>query len=250
MADWYESSFGERYVELYAHRDEREASQALRTVLSDQERRTARILDLGTGTGRHLRQLTDEGAEVIGLDLSSVLLGYARRAKADSWLVRADMRYLPLRAKSVDVTVSMFTSYGYFETDAQHRALAAEMARVTRHAIVVDVPNRHRLTQTLVPESRRELADGWATEQRWLETAPPRVCKRITVFDRASGQSIEEYEERVMLFEPDELEDHFRAAGFSREWWRGDYAGSQFSPRESPRMIGRFVRAVGIGAGE
>ncbi len=47
-------------------------------------------------------------------------------------LVRADMRRLPIRARSVDACLSLFTSFGYFESDAEHAETLAGMASTLR----------------------------------------------------------------------------------------------------------------------
>jgi ubiquinone/menaquinone biosynthesis C-methylase UbiE len=79
------------------------------------------VLDVGCGAGRHARAFRAAGARCVGLDLSRTLLRIARGV-TDAPLVRADMRELPIRPGSMDLTVSLFTSFGYFERDEEHAA--------------------------------------------------------------------------------------------------------------------------------
>ena len=75
MTEWFEDWFGEEYLQLYAHRDEREAEAVVELI-----RRVAPwqsggwVLDLACGAGRHAKYLVRGGARVIGYDLSRVLL--------------------------------------------------------------------------------------------------------------------------------------------------------------------------------
>src|SRR5512146_489586 len=101
MPEWYEEWFGEEYLALYPHRDEEDAEH----LVSLLHERIGwgpgwRVLDVCCGPGRHARALDAAGLRVIGRDLSAALLRRARQA-TDAPLVRADMRDLPIRARSV-----------------------------------------------------------------------------------------------------------------------------------------------------
>ena len=156
-------------------------------------------------------------------------------------LVRADMRALPFAAGAFDLTLSMFTSFGYFETMEEHARLAREIARVTGTLIVIDVPNPAVLALSLQPGSQRMLDGVQVRERRWIETEeghphPRRVVKSIEI-----GED-ERYEERVMLFTPDELGSLFAPSGFALERVAGDYQGTDFDPDHSPRIVARLRR--------
>jgi SAM-dependent methyltransferase len=240
---WFETAFGSRYLELYAHRDAQEAARALTSLFGPGDLDGLRVLDLACGAGRYVRELRRRGASAVGLDLSSALLAEARRVGTGEGLLRADMRRIPLRDGTVDVTLSMFTSFGYFDTLEEHARLAREMARVTRSDIVVDVPNPPVLRRSLVEESERSVGERRVFERRWIESDPLRVCKRIEIEappDQKTGR--ETYEERVLLFSRSELEGLFRDAGFVAVTVLGDYDGRVFDASDSSRVIARFTR--------
>ena len=90
-----------------------------------------RVLDVACGAGRHARAFEAAGARCVGLDLSMALLRVARGVTGAP-LVRADMRALPIRPGSMDLTVNLFTSFGYFERDAEHTAALHEMVATLR----------------------------------------------------------------------------------------------------------------------
>ena len=132
MAEWFQEWFNEDYLALYAHRDDGDAERLVallrRSVPWD---RAWRVLDVACGPGRHARALEAAGARCFGLDLSMPLLRRARQVTGIP-LIRADMRRIPVRPRSMDLTVNLFTSFGYFEDDAEHRAALETMVGTVR----------------------------------------------------------------------------------------------------------------------
>lgn len=230
MAEWFEEWFGEEYLQLYPHRDDADAEQVVALI-----RRTVpwrpgcRALDVGCGAGRHARALELEGGRPVGLDLSASLL---RRARCVSRapLVRADMRALPVRPRSMDLTVNLFTSFGYFDRDEEHAAVLREMAATVRPGgwFVLDFLHAATVREGLAPDER-PFSEG-ATATRRLSPDGRFVCKTIRLRD---GR---QFEERVRLFEPEQLEAMLCAAGVEVEHRFGDYAGGPLGAG-SPRTV-------------
>ncbi len=243
---WFEKAFGRRYLELYRHRDATEADRALRSLFPDHALAGRSVLDVGCGPGRYLRVLYERGADAVGVDLSSDLLTRAREVlsplQRSPRLVRGDMRALPFGSRRFDLTLCMFTTFGYFETRSAHAALARELARVTGAVLILDLPNPTVVERDLVAESRREISGVRAEERRWIESDPHRVCKTVRIYDLATDRLLEELEERVHLFEVDEIESYFGDVGFRVETLLGDYDGEAFDPHQSPRCLFRLRR--------
>ena len=236
---WYVDGFGEHYLELYAHRNEREAELAL--ALLERSGRLAasqRLLDLACGGGRHLAGLGRRGQRAVGLDLSPVLLAAARgRLRPGLALVRGDMRQLPFQADCFDGALSMFTSFGYFREDAENWQVLAELARVLRPGgwLFFDFLNRRHLEQRLVPHGRRQ-SEAWvAEEERAIEGE--RIVKRVTLRPRQGEGEPRHYEESVRLFSPAELAVGLAGLGFGERLRWGDYRGQPFAAETSPRLI-------------
>jgi len=235
---WYVDGFGEHYLELYAHRNEREAELALALLeRSGRLRPGERLLDLACGAGRHLAGLGRRQLRAVGLDLSEPLLKAARgRLRPGLALVRGDMRRLPFAAASFDGALSMFTSFGYFREDAENWQVFAELARVLRPGgwLFFDFLNRSALPGQMAERGERRGEHWIAEEERRIEGE--RIVKRVTVRPRTGEGEALRYEESVRLFAPAELSAALAGRGFrERERW-GDYHGGPYAP-QSARFI-------------
>jgi SAM-dependent methyltransferase len=232
MTEWFEEWFGETYLALYPHRDDAEAARAVALITRTLPwQRGWRALDVACGAGRHARALQDAGARCTGLDLSAALLRRAR-TRASVPLIRADMRALPVRPASMDLTVNLFTSFGYFATDAEHAGALAEMAGTVRRGgwLVLDFLNANAVKAGLVPEEESHLAGQPVRIRRELADGGRVVEKRITTAD---GRV---FTERVRLFSEEELTGMLEAASLSIRHRFGDYDGGNITP-SSPRIV-------------
>ena len=75
------------------------------------------ILDLACGTGRHLIPLSQQGFNMVGLDISAKLLKIAKQRWREVQLVRGDMRFLPFKPQAFAAAISMDTSFGYLPSE-------------------------------------------------------------------------------------------------------------------------------------
>ncbi|HET7584618.1 MAG TPA: class I SAM-dependent methyltransferase [Gemmatimonadaceae bacterium] len=233
MSDWFEEWFGEEYLELYPHRDEREARRAAASIARVAPvPPDARVLDLACGAGRHMGALAEHWWTV-GLDLSPALLRVARSRHIASPLVRADMRALPFRTASFGLVVNLFTSFGYFRDDAQHQRVLDEVGRVTRPGgwFVLDYLNDAYVRATLVPRDERCVGSRSVEQERDITPDRRYVCKTIRLVDEARS-----FTERVRLFTPDELRAMLTRARFTVAHLFGDYGGESHDAA-APRTI-------------
>jgi len=230
--EWFEEWFGEDYLRLYPHRDDADAERAvslIRRTLSFQPGWL--VLDVACGAGRHAGAFRSAGARYFGLDLSATLLRLARQV-TDASLVRADMRQLPIRPASMDLTVNLFTSFGYFDRDSEHTAALTEMISTVRSGgwFVIDFLNPASVRRALVPEEVVEVGDSRIQVSRSVSPDGRYVCKSIR---SPKGRH---YQERVRLFEPDQMAAMLAAAGVEVRFRFGDYDGGGLAP-DSARTI-------------
>lgn len=238
MTEWFADAFGEEYLQLYPHRDDEDARQAVNLVATVSPPAGRRILDLACGPGRHSAQLIERGASVTGLDLSAPLLARAReRLGPAARLVRGDMRYLPFRDRAFDAVVNLFTSFGYFEDDLEHQAVLAEAARtlVPGGVLVLDYLNADVVRAGLVPR-----------EETIMGTTPVEITRAISddgkfVIKQMTPQGGRRRMERVRLLSPADLERLLLTAGFRIRNRFGGYDARPLKPN-TPRAVFVAVR--------
>jgi ubiquinone/menaquinone biosynthesis C-methylase UbiE len=232
MTEWFEEWFGDEYLQLYPHRDQAEAERAVALILGTVGYRPGwRVLDVACGAGRHARALQIAGLRCIGVDLSAALLRVAQTV-TDAPLVQADMRHLPIRPASMDLTVNLFTSFGYFEHDEEHAAALREMVSTLRPGgwFAIDFLNPSAVRSRLVPREVIPVVQGEVEVGREVSPDGRYVCKTIRT------PSKRRYVERVRLFEPHEMSRMLAAAGIDVRARYGDYDGAPLESG-SPRTI-------------
>jgi SAM-dependent methyltransferase len=242
MSEWFETWFGEEYLALYPHRDEREAAAAVGLVESNLGGiEVKRALDLACGAGRHSRLLSERWWTA-GFDLSAALLARAKAADPAGVYVRGDMRALPFVDHGFDLVVNLFTSFGYFDNDAQHLRVLAEVARVTRRGgkFVLDFLNSDQVRGTLVPRESSNIG-GRSVEVRREISADDRFVVKTIASGGEGAAADQTFVERVRLFDRMDLETMLEESGFGVEQVLGDYAGGAHS-ESSPRTIMFAIR--------
>ncbi len=234
--EWFRDWFGEEYLALYPHRDEAEAAQAVRLFLETVPPGDAVVLDLACGAGRHVREFAEAGVQAIGLDLSAVLLREARKTDSRLRIVRGDMRELPFGDSSFGGLTSFFTSFGYFETTEEDQAVIGQIRRTlsTGGTFMLDFFNALKVRAQLVAHDVRWFGNRQVTQTRTIEG--DMVIKRIAIEPADSSEPARTFEERVRLYEPQQLESMLREQGLPSQYRFGDYDGSPFT-EGSERLI-------------
>jgi SAM-dependent methyltransferase len=236
--EWFEEWFGEEYLRLYPHRDDRDAERAVSLILRTLPFQPGWcVLDVACGAGRHARAFELAGGRCIGLDLSLTLLRLARQV-SKAPLVRADMRQLPIRLASMDLTVNLFTSFGYFDRDSEHTAALNEMISTVRPGgwFVIDFLNPAAVRRQLVPEETLEVSGSTVRVSRSVSPDGRYVCKSIH-----AGQG-RNFRERVRLFEPEQMVHMLEAAGVSVQFRFGDYDATPLGPDSSRTILAGSVQ--------
>lgn len=238
MTEWFEIAFAELYPVLYPHRDDTEA-RTMVEAYADVLGGAGPVVDLACGDGRYANVLVGHGVSVFGIDLSEFLLSRAvdDRGLAGR-LVRADMRRLPLCPGSAGAVINMFTSFGYFGDDAENRGVLEEVYAALRPGgvFILDFINAEWLLSHDLLDTIRH-RDGYTIkEQRRLEGGSRYVVKNVDVTRDDSDESVD-YEERVRLFKPSELEDMLEAVGLRIRERAGAYDRSPYERSASERII-------------
>jgi SAM-dependent methyltransferase len=222
MPEWFEEWFGEEYLHLYPHRDDADADRIVALLRRALPWRDGwRVLDVACGAGRHLAALERAAAVPFGFDLSPALLRRARTVTTRP-LVRADMRLMPFRPRCMDLTVNLFTSFGYFAADEEHADALGQMLATVRPGgwFVIDFLNAEHVRASLI---LRETASYGGVEVQ--------IRREITADRRFVRKSIQvadgrRFEERVRLLGAEDLERMIQAHGAHLVEAYGDYSGA------------------------
>ena len=232
---WWESWFGEEYLELYPHRDLASARREVSFALARLGPEPMPILDLACGAGRHSLRFEEKGFPPVGLDYSAPLLELARARGETLRLVRGDMRALPFGDGAFRSVVNFFTSFGYFLREADNTAVVGEIERVLERGgrFLCDTFGRDYAVSRLVPEESRATDEREYRIRRWWNAETRRVEKEIEV---RRGGSTMTFRESVRAYTAEELCAMFRKAGLAVEQTWGDFEGGP-AGSEAPRLI-------------
>lgn len=124
-----------------------------------------RVLDLPCGVGRHCLEFARAGCQVTGVDRTALYLDEARQraqqAGLDIELVQADMRDFS-RPESYDLAINLFTSFGYFEDQADDVKVLANFYASLRPGgvLIMDMMGKENLARIFRPRDWHELEDG------------------------------------------------------------------------------------------
>ena len=232
---WWESWFGEEYLELYPHRDLASARREVAFALAKLDPQPMPLLDLCCGSGRHSLRFAETGVAPVGLDYSAPLLELARARGQCPRLVRADMRALPFASGAFRSVVNFFTSFGYFLHEMDNVAVVSEIERVLAPGgrFLCDTFGRDHVIARLVREENRSTGEREYRIRRGWNAQTRRVEKEIEV--RRAG-STETFRESVRAYTADELTAMFHGAGLHVEETWGDFQGGA-AGSDSPRLI-------------
>jgi SAM-dependent methyltransferase len=232
--DWFDLAFDELYADLYSHRDDCEARVLVHSLQEKFPLRGA-VLDVACGAGRLLEPLRAAFGESVGIDRSAALLHRARARGSSSPLVRGDMRELPFRSGTFGSAVSLFTSFGYFDSVEQDRQALCEVGRTLAPSgrFVLDYLNPDTTIRHLIPSSVRRVGSVVVQERRWVDPSGPYLRKEVSV----TGDEPVRYEERIRLYDAVGLQSLTSAARLRVEAFWGSYEGASYDRDHSPRLI-------------
>lgn len=230
--DWFDSDY---YHILYKERDEEEAKLFLNNLLQKLLiTPTHHILDLACGRGRHANYLAALGYPVTGLDLSPASIDYARQQAAPNASFGIhDMRQ-PFGNAIYDVILNLFTSFGYFDNEAENIKVMQHISNALspNGLVVIEYLNPIFIAEHLI-ESEIKTINSIAFKIT-KEIKEDFVYKHIHFTHNGKTHS---FTERVMLITQQQFEQYFMATGLHLQKVYGDYELKPYNENTSPRMI-------------
>ena len=197
------------------------------------------VLDLACGPGRHAVAFAQAGFRVTGVDRSAFLLAKASAhalAKSVTW-IEADMRELKMPG-SFDLAVCLYTSFGFFDDDADNRRVLRATHENLRPGgrLVLDVMGKEILARIYEPTGSTKMAGiGTAFMRRTFEHAFTRMSNEWT-FVMEDGR-VRTFVLRHWVYSARELEMMLHDAGFTHVDAFGDLDGSPYGPGASRLVV-------------
>lgn len=237
-AEWFSTWFDSAYYHrLYRERDQPEAQQLLDNLVGWLRLKPGqRLLDLACGRGRHSVDLRRRGFDVTGVDLAPASIAHAKKMEDEHLRFRVhDMRRSLGEPGRYDCVLNLFTSFGYFNSEAENVLVLQAVAEALRPGgeLVLDYLNTHRVERALVAEETK--TEGGTTFQLRRRIHDGYFEKRIDFVDD-EGQP-QTFTERVMALWPEQFEDYFRLAGLRVRAVFGDYQLGPYVAETSPRLL-------------
>lgn len=241
MKDWWKTHFDRVSLGGYglAKKTAKEVRGAAKLMGL---RGSADILDLGCGAGRHALGLAALGHRVTGIDWSSSLLESAKQATRTAFVravfLRGDMRRLRFNA-CFDAVINLFTSFGYFDTDAEDLSVLRGVRRALRPGgiFLIDLLNKQWLLRHFSATFWQKSPDGdvkRAFNSLSFDERVSRLTNHRTLYlnDGSRRQTFL----RFKVYARADMERLLSAAGLRvRNIW-GGFDGRHFG-RDSLRMI-------------
>ena len=233
--DWFSAWFDTSYYHiLYKDRNDTDAQLFMKHIIAHlQLPKGAHIADLPCGKGRHAIYLNSLGYTVTGGDLSKNSIDFAKAFENDTLNFEVwDMRS-PLE-NTYDAVFNLFTSFGYFESDADDIAVLKGMKKGLKENghLVVDFLNVTKIKNYLVKEERKTI-DG-ITFYIKREIKNGFILKHISF--HAEGKP-HNYTERVKFLDLEKMTSYFERVGLKIVNIFGNYELNIFNENTSDRLI-------------
>ena len=222
------------YDRLYGFKDYDGAAGKLDALIQQRAPAARTLLDVGCGTGRHLRWLKQR-YEVAGLDLDPNLIAVAREAAPDIAFHVGDMTGFEL-GRTFDVVTCLFSAIAYVETIERVECAIGEMQRHLNPGglLIIEpwfAPETYwegHLTANFHDEP--DLKISWM----YLNAREADVSVLDIHYTVGTPDRVEQFREvhRMGLFTRDQYLAAFRKAGFEAEhdaeglFQRGLYVGA------------------------
>jgi 2-polyprenyl-3-methyl-5-hydroxy-6-metoxy-1,4-benzoquinol methylase len=234
FTQWFNSS---HYHHLYSHRDEQEAADFIFRLLEHLHPAPgAHILDVGCGRGRHSRTLASKGFEVTGIDVAPDNIEYALQFANEQLHFQVhDMRKL-LCARCFNYVFNFFTSFGFFNTQTEHRNAIHMMASALKKEgiLVMDYLNAVATAANLVPTEEKQVDGTHYQIERWMNERY--IFKKITIQDKDLSQPLS-FTEQVARFSKEDLCAMLKEQGLEIVEVFGNYQLEAFEETTSQRLI-------------
>ena len=244
MSEWWQTFFDDGYLVAGFGPIKRRRTLAdirfIRKALSP--KKGSSVIDVCCGVGRHALELARLGYRVTGVDLSEAYIQVARQLAKKRGLKAAfeayDMRKLPFEAR-FDSAISMWTSFGYFENDADDLKALRRVYRALKPGgkFLIELINRDWLIVNFEAVGWHEIPGGYVLEKRTLDALSSRLNAEWIYMRK---ESVARKRLSLRLYSVHELVALLERAGFKLDALFGDRVNR--TPTWHDRMTVALVR--------
>lgn len=233
---WYEEWFDSPYYYvLYANRSIEEAKNFIGRVVDKFNIPPGTpVLDVACGKGRHSKTLASYGLNVTGIDLSHNSIAYAKQFENDYLKFEVwDMRQV-YKPEAFDYVFNLFSSFGYFEDDAQDELAIKAFAGNLKPGgtLVLDYMNTECIVKLLKSRDIIQRGDIQFHIQKKIEHGF--IKKKIEFLVNGENHT---YTEELKIINQYKFEKMLGEAGLHLKTTYGDYELNKFDPGSSMRLI-------------
>ena len=232
FTEWFNSPY---YPVLYKNRDAQEARFFMDNLMHCLNLNFEnKILDMGCGRGRHAVYLNAKGMDVTGIDIAPESIAYARQFENERLHCYVhDMRE-SFRTHEFCCVLNLFTSFGYFETEAENIQVVRAAAQALRKGgkLVIDFMNIYKTMNKLVAYEMKEVNGIRFEISRRVENSF--ILKDIYFSHQGASYH---FQERVKALCLEDFLDYFEATGITLRQTFGNYALAPYDPCASDRLI-------------
>lgn len=242
ILEWYKptkegiSPFDDRYIEEFKLPPERTEQElkSLEAIISAMPRKP-RVLDIAGGFGRISSELIkrDLVESLVILDLNKRFLDLAKGCGVTK-AVHGDMRSLGFKDGSFDLTLIMFTSFGYFDDEDNFRVLQEAYRVLDRDGVLVlDLPNYSRISRNFSANRETLLKDGTIIRYTRRIVGKYLIEERFRIKENQQPENLLPI--KLRIYTAGEITGLCQNAGF-KEVITVDQDLKEFSPNNSRRL--------------
>lgn len=223
----FEKDLTEVYDLIYKDKDYRAECDFLEDIFKEYSEKPLRIFDAGCGSGGHAILLAKRGYDVVGFDLSEVMIGKAKKKAKKEKITNLNLRVMDMRDFQLDdkfdACISMFAAMGYITENSD---LIKVLNNIYRHLkpngiFIFDVWNGLAVMRIL-PERRVDEVEN--DKVKVIRVAVPNlrsfdhICEvnyKSLIINKGDNTFNEINEKHIVRFYfPQEIKYYLEAAGF------------------------------------
>ena len=199
-----------------------------------------RVLDVGCGTGWLSAGLCARGAVVTGVDSSPAMAQRCQRLASETTgftFLKTDFAELDFDHQ-FEAVLCWGNVIGYTARDVDARLLRS-LSRALVHGgvMLLDLHNSAFYRTHTLGRRWHELPEHYLLEDSGYDQAERRLVIRSIVVPKGGG-NVEEYEYRLLHYEPEEIRTLLQELGFRGVTFYGDANASRGGPLFSPEGYG------------